>query len=184
MHQAYMFLYTPDHDKNLRATADMVAFEYADQHCDCNNWYEVMGIITGDGRSVIDPEFTDHFQDEYGDTLPDINQLTQLALKAMAAKFKLEVPEADDITEYIHRQVPKTLADLYSKAAGNPLFNYDRGIISATYEMFCDCNVKPFTRSVDTPYVYNFYDLRRECWRMDAAIIRPQDAVLFMDIHT
>lgn len=184
MHQPYMFLYTPDQDRDLRATADMLAFEYADQHCDCNNWHEVMGIITGDGRSVIDPEFTDHFRQEYGDTLPDANQFPQFALKDMAAKFKLTIPDGKDIAEYIHVQVPQLLADQYGKATDNPLFNYDRAILSSTYEMFCDCTIKPFTRSIDTPYAYNFYELREDCWCENAKTIRPQDAILFMDIHT
>lgn len=182
MHQTYWFLFTPTPGEDLLQEAGYYFTQhYAIDLCDENNWSAPQGVITGDGRQVIVPGEEPIFSGLFGEKIPTAEELLACAMREAAELFRLEPQPGEDLQARILKEVPQRLSGLYANAQGG---DYCRAQLSEAFELFCDSRAFPFAINHATPYSYRFYDLRDDRWNDGCEIIRPQDAVLFMDIHT
>lgn len=177
MHTLYWFLFTPEPGGELLKEAEYAYSEYADRNCDDNNWGETVGVITGNGQRLICPGKEDVLKAVFGKIVPSAAEMQRVALCTVAAVFGVSATTEGAIAG----QVSRKLAKMYAAIPG---YDYERSLLASGYELFCECAVAPFSRRVATPYEYRFFDLREERWEDGCDLIRPHDAVLFMDIHT
>lgn len=182
MHQTYWFLFTPTSGGDLLKEADYYFTQhYAIDLCDENNWSAPHGVITGDGRQVIVPGEEPIFSGLFGEKIPTAEELLALALQEAAELFRLKPKPGEALNARILQEVPQRLSGLYAQAQDG---DYCRAQLSEAFELYCVSACAPFACDHATPYSYRFYDLREERWNDDCKVIRPQDAVLLMDIHT
>ena len=185
MHNACWFLISPESGEDILDTQSYV-FEHHDalKNRDENHWNEPMGVLCADGRRLILPEHAEFFQTTFGNRIPSPHELLNTAMRILAAELAVAVSEAENLRARILQEIPARLSELYASASRKPDSDDDRLRLSEAYEFLLNCAVPPFTRCAATPFSYRFHDLRKDRWNSACNIIRPQDAVLFMDTQT